>query len=98
MFAHKFSLALAVGLLAVAALTASAAGVARIDQDGRHAGQPSLVLHEYPELKEAPVTEPAAEAFGYILLFVGKDHHLADVRGYAYEHRIVAEQAIGRQL
>lgn len=35
---------------------------------------------------------------GYVLLRVGKDHHLADVRGYAYEHRVVAEQKIGRRL
>jgi hypothetical protein len=35
---------------------------------------------------------------GYVLVRVGKDHPLADVRGYAYEHRIVAEEAIGRRL
>jgi hypothetical protein len=35
---------------------------------------------------------------GYILVFVGKAHHLADVRGYAYEHRVVAEQKLGRRL
>lgn len=35
---------------------------------------------------------------GYILIRVGTEHHLADVRGYAYEHRIVAEQALGRRL
>lgn len=35
---------------------------------------------------------------GYILIFVGKEHHLADVRGYVYEHRLVAEQVIGRPL
>jgi hypothetical protein len=35
---------------------------------------------------------------GYVLIRVGRDHHLADVRGYAYEHRIVAEQKIGREL
>lgn len=35
---------------------------------------------------------------GYVLIRVGKDHHLADVRGYAYEHRLVAEQEIGRFL
>jgi hypothetical protein len=35
---------------------------------------------------------------GYVLIRVGKDHHLADVRGYAYEHRVVAEQLIGRRL
>lgn len=35
---------------------------------------------------------------GYVLLRVGVDHHLSDVRGYAYEHRIIAEQMIGRRL
>lgn len=35
---------------------------------------------------------------GYVLVRVGCDHHLADVRGYAYEHRLVAEQKIGRRL
>lgn len=35
---------------------------------------------------------------GYVLLRVGVGHHLADVRGYAYEHRIVAEKKIGRRL
>jgi hypothetical protein len=35
---------------------------------------------------------------GYILVRVGTDHHLADVRGYAYEHRLVAEQKLGRRL
>jgi len=34
---------------------------------------------------------------GYVLVRVGKDHHLADVRGYAYEHRLVAEQMLGRR-
>jgi hypothetical protein len=29
---------------------------------------------------------------GYVLVWVGKDHPLADVRGYAYEHRLVAAQ------
>lgn len=35
---------------------------------------------------------------GYVLIRVGAEHHLADVRGYAYEHRMVAEQKIGRRL
>jgi hypothetical protein len=35
---------------------------------------------------------------GYVLIRVGKDHPLADVRGYAYEHRIVAAQMMGRNL
>lgn len=35
---------------------------------------------------------------GYVLMRVGAEHHLADVRGYAYEHRLVAEQKLGRRL
>jgi len=35
---------------------------------------------------------------GYQLIYVGKVHHLADVRGYAYEHRLVAEKKLGRRL
>lgn len=35
---------------------------------------------------------------GYVLIRVGKKHHLSDVRGYAYEHRLVAEAKIGRRL
>lgn len=35
---------------------------------------------------------------GYVLVLVGKAHHLADVRGYAYLHRVVAELKIGRRL
>lgn len=35
---------------------------------------------------------------GYKIIFVGKEHHLADIRGYAYEHRVVAEKKIGRRL
>jgi hypothetical protein len=35
---------------------------------------------------------------GYVLVRVGKGHHLADVRGYAYEHRLVAEAKLGRRL
>jgi hypothetical protein len=35
---------------------------------------------------------------GYILVFVGKEHHLADVNGYAYEHRLVAEEKLERKL
>ena len=35
---------------------------------------------------------------GYVLIKVGTEHHLADVRGYAYEHRLNAEQVLGRRL
>jgi hypothetical protein len=35
---------------------------------------------------------------GYVLIRVGVEHPLADVRGYAYEHRLVATQKIGRPL
>ena len=35
---------------------------------------------------------------GYVLIKVGVGHHLADVRGYAYEHRLKAEVKLGRRL
>lgn len=35
---------------------------------------------------------------GYVLIRVGVGHHLADVRGYAYEHRLVAELMLDRRL
>lgn len=35
---------------------------------------------------------------GYVLVKVPTDHHLADSRGYAYEHRVNAEVKIGRPL
>src|SRR5438270_581164 len=35
---------------------------------------------------------------GYILIRVGKGHPQADVRGYAYEHRLVAARKLGRWL
>lgn len=37
-------------------------------------------------------------AHGYMLRRVGVGHHLADCRGYAYEHRVVAEEKLGRPL
>ena len=51
-------------------------------------------------MDETPPTRPGRSiaSNGYVLIRVGKDHHLADVRGYAYEHRLVAEQKIGRRL
>ncbi len=35
---------------------------------------------------------------GYILIYVGFDHPLADCRGYAYEHRLVASEKLGRLI
>lgn len=35
---------------------------------------------------------------GYVLIRVGKEHHLADARGYAYEHQLAAEEKLGRRL
>lgn len=35
---------------------------------------------------------------GYVKVRVGVDHHLADSKGYAYEHRLVAEITLGRPL
>ena len=35
---------------------------------------------------------------GYVLIRVGNGHHLSDIRGYAYEHRIIAERKLKRKL
>lgn len=35
---------------------------------------------------------------GYVLIRVGVDHPLADCRGYAYEHRLVASAMLGRTI
>lgn len=47
-----------------------------------------------PNWKGGRVVDPR----GYVLIRVGVGHHLADVRGYAYEHRLVAEEKLGRRL
>lgn len=35
---------------------------------------------------------------GYVLVLVKAGHHLANAHGYAYEHRLVAEEKLGRRL
>ncbi|HKY40734.1 MAG TPA: HNH endonuclease [Polyangiaceae bacterium] len=35
---------------------------------------------------------------GYVLIRVGVDHPMADVRGYVYEHRLVMAKQLGRWL
>ncbi len=35
---------------------------------------------------------------GYVKILVGIGHHLADSKGYAYNHRVIAEQNLGRRL
>lgn len=40
----------------------------------------------------------ATDVRGYKLVYVGKDHHLANSNGYAYEHRLIAEKKLGRRL
>lgn len=35
---------------------------------------------------------------GYIAIAVADDHHLRQAHGYAYEHDLVAEEMLGRQL
>jgi len=47
-----------------------------------------------PNWKGGRIVEPR----GYVLVRVGVGHHLADCRGYAYEHRIIAERNLGRRL
>jgi hypothetical protein len=52
------------------------------------------IKKRHPNYKGGRIIDPR----GYALVYVGKKHHLADVRGYAYEHRIVAEKKLGRHL
>lgn len=47
-----------------------------------------------PNWKGGRIVDPN----GYVLVRVGVGHHLADVRGYVYEHRLVAERTLGRRL
>lgn len=47
-----------------------------------------------PNWKGGRVVDPR----GYVLIRVGKDHPLADVRGYAYEHRLIAAKEAGGAL
>lgn len=35
---------------------------------------------------------------GYMKRHVGNDHPMADAAGYAYEHRLIAADAVGRML
>ena len=49
---------------------------------------------ENPNWRGGRVVDPR----GYVLIRVGVNHHLADVRGYAYEHRLKAEKKLGRRL
>lgn len=41
---------------------------------------------------------PCLSHNGYPMVFVGRDHHLAAPNGYATEHRVIAEQLLGRKL
>lgn len=54
--------------------------------------------HEYRDRNPNWRGGKSVASNGYVLVRVGVDHHLADVRGYAYEHRLVAEQMLGRRL
>lgn len=50
--------------------------------------------HEHPQFK----AHRLVDANGYIVVRVGREHHLADKQGHAYEHRLVAEKMLGRRL
>jgi len=51
-------------------------------------------MKRHPNYSGGAITDPR----GYRLVFVGKAHHLADCRGYAYEHRLRAEKLLRRKL
>jgi len=42
--------------------------------------------------------KPIITTNNYVIVYVGHEHHLADVRGYAYVHRLVAEWMLCRRL
>ena len=47
--------------------------------------------------RKKAATGRSVDKRGYVRLWM-PDHHLADKSGYVYEHRLVAENAIGRPL
>ena len=47
--------------------------------------------------RKKSATNRIVDSRGYVLLWM-PEHRLADVRGYVYEHRIVAENKLGREL
>ena len=47
--------------------------------------------------RKKSATNKTVDQRGYALLWM-PDHRLADVRGYVYEHRIIAESKLGRNL
>jgi len=49
-------------------------------------GRPAAIGHRY------------TTARGYVAVKVPANHHLAMASGFAYEHRLVAEKALGRKL
>lgn len=65
-------------------------------EDGRQPG--STRPRRGDEIMPLKKSKGSISSHGYMLIYVGKDHHLADVRGYAYEHRLVAEKKLGRRL
>lgn len=57
-------------------------------------GRTALTGPDNPNWRGGRVVDPR----GYVLIRVGKDHPLADVRGYAYEHRLVAQASADHPL
>jgi hypothetical protein len=50
------------------------------------------------DLPARPIGFKYVRTDGYVFVYVGKSHHLANESGYAFEHRIVAEEKLGRRL
>ena len=63
MAAVKLVLCLSIGFIAMSALRASPAAVARVDEFNRHTGQLSLVFDAVPQVRETPVAESATKRF-----------------------------------
>lgn len=61
----------------------------------------SVRCRDERQRRRAAAARPAARERrrdGYVVVFVGHEHHLADARGYAPRARVVAEAKLGRPL
>lgn len=57
---------------------------------------PEANLFEAAQEVKVPRGGRTIASNGYVLIRVGTNHPLADVRGYAYEHRLIGSKKIGR--
>lgn len=68
-------------------------------QKGRIRGMPNKFIRGHSlRLGAGHGTGRVIRPDGYVDIWLGRDHPLADGDGYVYEHRLVAEKMIGRPL